>query len=28
MLRFYQSVTWSRGRFGKLLDRLLPEAEL
>jgi coenzyme F420-reducing hydrogenase beta subunit len=24
MLRLYQSVTWSRGRFGKLLDRLLP----
>ena len=27
MLRLYQSVTWSRGRLGKLLDRLLPQPE-
>ena len=26
-LRFYQSVTWSRGGFGKLLDALLPQPE-
>src|SRR5438445_61000 len=28
MLRLYQSVTWSRGGLGKLLDRLLPQPEL
>jgi coenzyme F420-reducing hydrogenase beta subunit len=27
VLRLYQSVTWSRGRLGKLLDRLLPQPE-
>ena len=27
MLRLYQSVTWSRGRIGRLLDRLLPQPE-
>lgn len=27
MLRLYQSVTWSRGRLGKLFDRLLPRPE-
>jgi coenzyme F420-reducing hydrogenase beta subunit len=27
MLRLYQSVTWSRGRFGKLLDALMPQPE-
>jgi coenzyme F420-reducing hydrogenase beta subunit len=27
MLRLYQSVTWSRGSLGKLLDRLLPRPE-
>jgi coenzyme F420-reducing hydrogenase beta subunit len=26
-LRFYQSVTWSRGRLGKLLDALMPQPE-
>lgn len=26
-LRLYQSVTWSRGRLGKLIDSLLPTAE-
>jgi coenzyme F420-reducing hydrogenase beta subunit len=26
-LRLYQSVTWSRGPFGKLLDRLMPQPE-
>jgi hypothetical protein len=26
-LRFYQSVTWSRGRLGKLLDRVMPQPE-
>jgi len=26
-LRLYQSVTWSRGRFGKLIDRLMPVPE-
>jgi coenzyme F420-reducing hydrogenase beta subunit len=28
VLRLYQLVTWSRGRFGKLLDRLLPQPEV
>jgi coenzyme F420-reducing hydrogenase beta subunit len=28
MLRLYQSVAWSRGRLGKLLDWLLPQSEL
>ena len=28
MLRLYQSVTWSRGRLGKLLDRFFPPPEL
>jgi coenzyme F420-reducing hydrogenase beta subunit len=27
VLRFYQSLTWSRGRFGRLLDRLMPQPE-
>ncbi|MFL6720582.1 MAG: Coenzyme F420 hydrogenase/dehydrogenase, beta subunit C-terminal domain [Sphingomonas sp.] len=27
MLRLYQSVTWSRGRLGKLLDAVLPQPE-
>jgi hypothetical protein len=27
VLRLYQSVTWSRGRLGGLLDRLLPRPE-
>jgi coenzyme F420-reducing hydrogenase beta subunit len=27
VLRLYQSVTWSRGRIGRLLDRLLPQPE-
>lgn len=27
MLRLYQSVTWSRGRLGRLLDALLPQPE-
>jgi coenzyme F420-reducing hydrogenase beta subunit len=27
MLRLYQSATWSRGRLGKLLDRLVPQPE-
>jgi coenzyme F420-reducing hydrogenase beta subunit len=27
MLRLYQSVTWSRGRLGKLLDALMPQPE-
>ena len=27
MLRLYQSVTWSRGRIGRLLDRLFPQPE-
>ena len=27
-LRLYQAVTWSRGRLGRLLDRLLPRPEL
>jgi len=27
MLRLYQSLTWSRGRLGKLLDRLMPQPE-
>jgi hypothetical protein len=27
MLRLYQSVTWSRGRVGTLLDTLLPRPE-
>ena len=27
MLRLYQSVTWSRGRFGRLLDRLMHQPE-
>ncbi len=26
-LRLYQSVTWSQGRLGKWLDRLLPQPE-
>jgi coenzyme F420-reducing hydrogenase beta subunit len=26
-LRLYQSLTWSRGRFGRLLDRLMPQPE-
>jgi hypothetical protein len=26
-LRLYQSVTWSRGRLGRLLDSLLPRPE-
>jgi coenzyme F420-reducing hydrogenase beta subunit len=26
-LRLYQSLTWSRGRFGKLLDKLMPQPE-
>ena len=26
-LRLYQSVTWSRGRLGKLLDMVLPQPE-
>jgi hypothetical protein len=26
-LRLYQSVTWSRGRLGRLLDRLFPVPE-
>lgn len=26
-LRFYQSVTWSRGRLGKFLDALMPQPE-
>jgi coenzyme F420-reducing hydrogenase beta subunit len=26
-LRLYQSLTWSRGRLGKLLDRLMPQPE-
>jgi coenzyme F420-reducing hydrogenase beta subunit len=26
-LRLYQSVTWSRGRVGRLLDRLMPQPE-
>lgn len=26
-LRFYQSVTWSRGRLGKLLDALMTQPE-
>jgi coenzyme F420-reducing hydrogenase beta subunit len=28
VLRLYQSVTWSRGHLGKLLDKLLPQPEL
>ena len=28
MLRLYQSVTWSRGRIGRLLDRLFPQPEV
>jgi coenzyme F420-reducing hydrogenase beta subunit len=27
VLRLYQSVTWSRGRLGRLLDRLMPQPE-
>ena len=27
MLRLYQSVTWSQGRLGRWLDRVLPQAE-
>jgi coenzyme F420-reducing hydrogenase beta subunit len=27
VLRLYQSVTWSRGRLGRLFDRLLPQPE-
>jgi coenzyme F420-reducing hydrogenase beta subunit len=27
MLRLYQSITWSRGRMGKLLDSLMPQPE-
>jgi len=27
MLRLYQSLTWSQGRLGKLLDRLMPRPE-
>jgi hypothetical protein len=27
MLRLYQSVTWSRGRLGRVLDSLLPRPE-
>jgi coenzyme F420-reducing hydrogenase beta subunit len=27
VLRFYQSLTWSRGSLGKLLDALMPQAE-
>jgi coenzyme F420-reducing hydrogenase beta subunit len=27
MLRLYQSVTWSRGRLGRLLDALMPQPE-
>jgi hypothetical protein len=27
VLRLYQSVTWSRGRLGKLIDRVLPLPE-
>ena len=26
-LRLYQSITWSRGRLGKLLDRIMPQPE-
>jgi hypothetical protein len=26
-LRLYQSVTWSRGRLGRLIDRVLPVPE-
>jgi hypothetical protein len=26
-LRLYQSVAWSKGRLGKLLDRLMPQPE-
>jgi hypothetical protein len=26
-LRLYQSLTWSRGRLGRLLDRLMPQPE-
>jgi hypothetical protein len=26
-LRFYQSLTWSRGRLGKLFDALMPQGE-
>lgn len=28
MLRVYQSITWSHGRFGRLLDRIFPPPEL
>ena len=27
MLRFYQSLTWSQGRLGRFIDKLLPVAE-
>lgn len=27
MLRFYQSITWSQGRLGRFIDKLLPVAE-
>jgi hypothetical protein len=27
VLRLYQSITWSQGRLGKLLDRLMPQPE-
>ena len=27
MLRLYQSVTWSQGRLGKMLDRIMPQPE-
>jgi hypothetical protein len=27
VLRLYQSVTWSRGRLGTLLDKLMPRPE-
>ena len=27
MLRLYQSLTWSQGRLGRLLDRLMPQPE-
>jgi hypothetical protein len=27
MLRIYQSITWSQGRLGRLLDRFMPQPE-
>jgi hypothetical protein len=27
MLRLYQSVTWSQGRLGRVIDRVLPAPE-